>query len=394
MVTDYTIGVCGALATHLKRKGDEDMKPRSTRKNLAALILLFALVMFAAGSIPGEAQTELPWRVVIKPLTPFVMQNGDNQYEGFSIDLWEEIARRLDHEFEYVWEDTVTDQLAAVKFGRGDVGITGISITQQREEMVDFSMPYFEAGLQILVSGNNAGSGWVTPAALMGQILSSSMFYRTLAFLALFIVIMGHAFWLLERRRNPDFQKPYLKGVWEGIWYTVVTFMTVGYGDRAAQTVPGRLLAMTWMFLSLMLIAGFTANITSQLTVSKFEGRIQGENDLPGKRIATVTGSTAARYLEEEGLVYTGVEGIEDAYALLEDGKVEAVVYDSPVLQYHTLNQGKGRTQVVGEVFQPQQYGIAYPTGSPNREIINQVLLAIIEDGTYSHIYQRWFGGS
>ena len=46
---------------------------------------------------------------------------------------------------------------------------------------------------------------------------------------------------------------------------------------------------------------------------------------------------------------------------------------------------------VLGEVFQPQNYGIALPSGSPERELVNQALLEIIEDGTYDQIYRRWF---
>jgi polar amino acid transport system substrate-binding protein len=49
--------------------------------------------------------------------------------------------------------------------------------------------------------------------------------------------------------------------------------------------------------------------------------------------------------------------------------------------------------QVVGEVFQKQDYGIAFPTGSELREEVNRALLDIQEDGTYNRIYDRWFGG-
>jgi ABC-type amino acid transport substrate-binding protein len=199
-------------------------------------------------------------------------------------------------------------------------------------------------------------------------------------------------FWLLERGRNPDFPKSYPRGVWEGIWYTVVTLVTVGYGDRTAKTVPGRLVAMSWMTVSLLLVAGFTANITSQLTLSRFQGIIQGPEDLPGKRIATVTGSTAAGYLEERRLPYRGVEAVEDAYKLLEAGQVDAVVYDGPVLQYYALNEGQGKVQTVGTMFDRQYYGIALPVGSADREAINLTLLEIVEDGTYDRLMYRWFG--
>ena len=96
---------------------------------------------------------------------------------------------------------------------------------------------------------------------MLRSLLGSPEFLRIITFLAVLIVVVAHVFWLLERRRNPDFPKPYLQGVWAGIWYTVVTLVTVGYGDHTAKSVPGRLVAMGWMFLSLFLVASFTANI-------------------------------------------------------------------------------------------------------------------------------------
>ncbi len=202
---------------------------------------------------------------------------------------------------------------------------------------------------------------------------------------------MGHVFWLLERRRNPDFPRPYLQGVRAGTWYTVVTLVTIGYGDQTARSTPGRLVTIGWMFLSLFLVASFTANITTQLTLSQIQGTIHGENDLPGKRIATVAGSTASQYLDGRRLPYSGVQAIDDAYAMLERGEVDAVVYDSPVLLYHANSAGQGKVQIVGEVFQPQDYGIAFPSGSQYRELVNRALLDIAENGTYDQIYARWF---
>jgi polar amino acid transport system substrate-binding protein len=88
------------------------------------------------------------------------------------------------------------------------------------------------------------------------------------------------------------------------------------------------------------------------------------------------------------------VEVIEEAYDLLERGAVDAVVYDAPVLLYYAGTEGQGQVQVVGEVFEPQDYGIAMPSGSPDRELVNRALLDIMEDGTYSRIYNRWFSAA
>ena len=50
-----------------------------------------------------------------------------------------------------------------------------------------------------------------------------------------------------------------------------------------------------------------------------------------------------------------------------------------------------GKVQVAGSLFEPQQYGIAFPSRSQAREPVNRALLEIMEDGTYDRIYDRWF---
>jgi hypothetical protein len=103
-----------------------------------------------------------------------------------------------------------------VEQGQADIGITGISITQVREEVIDFALPYFEAGLSILTPLGGTSS-WATPLQMLRSLLGSSAFLRITAALAVLIVAMGHVFWLLERRRTPDFPKPYLQGLGAGM---------------------------------------------------------------------------------------------------------------------------------------------------------------------------------
>jgi polar amino acid transport system substrate-binding protein len=86
------------------------------------------------------------------------------------------------------------------------------------------------------------------------------------------------------------------------------------------------------------------------------------------------------------------VEDVDQAYPLLESGKVDAIVYASPVLQHHASTTGKGKVKVVGLLFQEQNYGIALQVQSPYREKINIVLLKLIESGAYQELCDKWFG--
>ena len=103
-------------------------------------------------------------------------------------------------------------------------------------------------------------------------------------------------------------------------------------------------------------------------------------------------GSTIQEYMQKIRAVVYAFDRIDDAYDWLIKGRLDAVVYDRPNLQYYAQHEGKGRVDVAGSTFAPQAYGIAIPQGSPLREDLNRVLLKIKENGTLERIRSKWFG--
>ena len=327
-------------------------------------------------------------KVGTKPFAPFAfVQEGE--YIGFSIELWQEIAEELELEYELYGETTVTDLLNSVSSGNTEIAIAGITITSDREETVDFSHSFFESGLQILVPLRSQTS----PVSNFIWVILSPILLRTIGVLLVVIVISAHLIWFFERNKNPEmFPQEYFKGVWEACWWSVVTVVTVGYGDKAPIGVVGRIIATIWMFTGVLLISYFTASVSSALTVQQLGSSIQGLEDLNGKKVATVEGSTAADYLTNRPLKKVEYKLVEEAFASLEKSEVDAVVYDAPVLKNYAVGEGADKVRVVGSVFERQSYGIALKPNSPYREPINQALLRIVENGTYDEIYQKWFG--
>lgn len=67
------------------------------------------------------------------------------------------------------------------------------------------------------------------------------------------------------------------------------------------------------------------------------------------------------------------------------------MVFDAPILLYYAAHDGKGKVQVVGNIFRKESYAIALQNGSPYRKLINNALLSLQEQGKYQEIYDRWF---
>ena len=164
--------------------------------------------------------------------------------------------------------------------------------------------------------------------------------------------------------------------------------------NRKPNTVLKRLFVMVWMVFGVVLIAEFTAAITTSQTVSQLRPTIEGLSDLHGKRVLTVDGSTAEEFLLAREVHHSTVEQIADAYDALLNDQADAIVFDAPVLLFYAQNQGYGLVQVVGSNYQEENYGIAIPIGSPLRKSINSALLRMLSSGRYDEIYQKWFGST
>ena len=361
---------------------------------LCALVALLSLVRAApahatiapAPAAQGDVQ---PLRIATKPIEPFVIE-VDGELDGFSVELWDALAEQLGVAYEWVLVDSVEEQLAAVENGEADAAIAAITINREREAVVDFSYPYFESGLQILTT--YAPDSPLRSLISVVSVFLSPIIVQLMGLLILFVLIAAHAVWLVERRHNPDFDKGYLRGIWDGLWWAAVTASTVGYGDKTTKGTIGRILSLVWIFIGLLLITQLTAGVTATLALQHADGRIRDLPDLHDRRVATVEGTTSAEFLRGLRLRPITVDDIDGAIALLEQERVDAVVFDAPVLQYYAATEGEGMMTTVGESFRKEFYGIALPDGSPHRELVDQALLAMMESGEYDTIYASWFG--
>lgn len=119
-------------------------------------------------------------------------------------------------------------------------------------------------------------------------------------------------------------------------------------------------------------------------------------DDLTGTTVGVQLGTTGAAQADEykgEGRVgeVRTFDTIEDAFAALENGQVDAVINDFPVSQARA-GESDGGLEIVQTIPTAEQYGIAFPKGSELVEPANQALREIKEDGTYARIYEKWIG--
>src|SRR4051794_16217455 len=122
--------------------------PMSSRifRGFVAAVVVGLVLGTSSPCFPQSERLTVATRIV----PPLVIGDA-NRLTGFSIDLWDAIAKRINVESRFEIYPTVGDLLEAVKNHKAELGIAAISITAERDRDVDFSQPILGAGLQIMI---------------------------------------------------------------------------------------------------------------------------------------------------------------------------------------------------------------------------------------------------
>jgi len=211
-------------------------------------------------------------KVVTIARPPFVIKT-DTGLAGFSIDLWNELAREIGRESEFRVATKFPQMLQEVEDRRADVAIANITITSAREKVLDFTQPMFDAGLKVMVAADGQSVG------LIGALFNLEML--GLVLLAGFILLcVANLMWFFEHKDQPYFQYPYKEGIFRSFWWALNVTVNGGFEERVPLTPAGRIFGVFLVVASLFIVSAFVAKITATLTVGELKTQIQGYTDL------------------------------------------------------------------------------------------------------------------
>lgn len=350
--------------------------------------VIMLTMLWVSQALATESETAPPRKLIIgtKEAPPFAIKTPTRDWTGISIELWQDIAKELNLDYEFR-ETDIEGLIQGVADGTLDAAVAAITVTPGREKLVDFSHPFHSSGLGIAVPFRKAR--WL---GVLKQFFSWT-FLKIVLVLLLVFSAAGMLVWLFERRHNPQqFGKKFAKGLGDGLWWSAVTMTTVGYGDKTPRTAAGRIVAVVLMFVGIVLVSGFTAALASMLTTAGLESQIRGPQDLPDVRVVTVEGTTSEAYLRAQHIPFRPVHTPEAALKAVALREADAAVYDRPILRYLVNQRHVHKLHVLPQRFDRQDYAIALPAGSPLREPINRVLLERITDPAWEHTLFRYMG--
>ena len=363
-------------------------------KRIASIVAMLVVLLAALPAVAQDAAPapeaipgDTPLRVGVYVSPPFVVET-DGGYSGMAIDLWERLAAELGVEFVYQPFATIRDLVDATAGQRIDVAVTNLTITQGRAERMDFTQPWFDAGLRLMV---DASGGTGIGDVLNG--LNDAGYLWAYAWLGFIIVVATILLTLFDRRFDSNFPRRWRDGLAES-FFSVMSVATSGRTPARKNLFgwAGRIWSAVWLVCGIAVLAYVTSSVTSVMTTLSLSNQIASLDDVAGARIGVFTGSVAEEFARQNGLRTVSYPGIDEAVTALRSDRIKAIVGDAPVLEYYAFSHPDQTVDVVGNIFEPDKYGFGLPQGSPLARPLTVRLLGAHESDLIEDLHNRYFG--
>ncbi|KAH9514028.1 Glutamate receptor 1 [Bulinus truncatus] len=333
---------------------------------------------------------------------------GNNRYEGFSIELANYLAKEVNnfqYEFRIVADNAYGAKLSNNSWngmigelidGVADLAVAPLTITAERERYVDFSKPFMEIGVTIVIkkpqSQRPGVFSFMEPLSVEVWVCII-VAYLTVS-IGLFLVSrFSPVEWkkVRENQVNIDWSKVREEkdgiyhndfSLFNSFWFSMGALMFQG-SDTCPRSISGRIIGGAWWFFVLIIISSYTANLAAFLTIERMVSPIESADDLAKhptiKYGAVASGATLQFFLNSEVEVYrqmgeymkthsevlvqSNEEGIERV--LKSKGKY-AFLAESSFVDY--INERTPcETVSVGGKLNNIGFGVATPRNSPLR---------------------------
>ncbi|XP_078150464.1 glutamate receptor 2.8-like [Carex rostrata] len=310
---------------------------------------------------------------------------------GFVIDMFEEAVQKLPYAlpFEYVQvlHKKYDDIMKMIGDGMYDAVVADMTITYNRSQYADFTLPYMASGLSMVVPVRNERSknAWIFLKPLKVDLWLGSF---------AFFVFTGAVIWALEHRINDDFRGPPANQLGTVFYFSFST-LVFAHREKIISNLS-RFVIIVWVFVVLILQASYTASLTSMLTVQRLTPTYSDINDLVNskEKIGYLADSFTKDFLlrmrvdESRLLALKSPDSYEEA---MSNHSIAAIVDETPYLQVF-LNKYCDNYTMVNLPNKTSGFGFVFPKGSSLVTDLSRVILNLTEGDTSTRLNEKWFG--
>ncbi|XP_058249490.1 glutamate receptor ionotropic, NMDA 2D [Hemibagrus wyckioides] len=327
---------------------------------------------------------------------------------GFTYDLYLVTNGKHGKKIDGVWNGMVGE----VVDKRADMAIGSLTINEERSEVIDFSVPFVETGISVMVSRSN---GTVSPSAFLEPYSPAvwvMMFVMCLTVVAVTVFIfeffspVGYNRSLQNGKKAGGSKFTIGKSIW--LLWALVFNNSVPVENPKGTT--SKIMVLVWAFFAVIFLASYTANLAAFMIQEEYIDTVSGLSDkkfqhpteqYPPLKFGTVPNGSTEKNIRSNYpdmhhyMIKYNQKGVEEAITNLKTGKLDAFIYDAAVLNYMARKDEGCKVMTIGsgKVFATTGYGIALIKNSRWKRPLDLALLQLVGDDEIEMLERLWLSG-
>ncbi|XP_044335887.1 glutamate receptor 2.7 [Triticum aestivum] len=307
--------------------------------------------------------------------------------KGYSIDVFEAAVKKLPYGLRYRYipydcSDSYDTLVSQVYFKKFDAVVGDVTIIANRTRYVDFTVPYTDSGVSMLVLASkdeDEPAMWVFLEPLTKDLWIA---------IILFMFFTGLIVWMIEKPINDELRGSKWKQFNAAFYFAFFTGTSMH--DQKFKSLQSKVIVVSWCFVMVIIVQSYTASLSSILTAKKLPPLITDprqllqNDDNVGYQSGSFVHSMLRRLQFEEPRIKAFSTHEEYAKALRSGSKnegVSAIFDETPYINSFLLEYGK-------------EFRKVFPKGSPLVDDLSKAVLNLIEGSEGSSIEKKWFKDS
>ncbi|XP_056136038.1 glutamate receptor, ionotropic, N-methyl D-aspartate 2B, genome duplicate b [Lampris incognitus] len=342
--------------------------------------------------------------------------------KGFCIDILKKIAKSVKFTYDLYLvtngkhgkkiNGTWNGMVGEVVLKNAHMAVGSLTINEERSEVIDFSVPFIETGISVMVSRSN---GTVSPSAFLEPFSADvwvMMFVMLLIVSAVAVFVFEYFSPVGYNRCLADGREP------GGPSFTIGKAVWLLWGLVFNNSVPvqnpkgttSKIMVSVWAFFAVIFLASYTANLAAFMIQEEYVDQVSGLSDKkfqkpndfsPPFRFGTVPNGSTERNIRNNYpdmhsyMTSFHQKNVDEALQSLKTGKLDAFIYDAAVLNY-MAGRDEGCKLVTigsGKVFASTGYGIAIQKDSGWKRAVDLAILMLFGDGEMEELEALWLTG-
>ncbi|XP_017210501.1 glutamate receptor, ionotropic, N-methyl D-aspartate 2B, genome duplicate b isoform X2 [Danio rerio] len=342
--------------------------------------------------------------------------------KGFCIDILKKIAKSVKFTYDLYLvtngkhgkkiNGTWNGMVGEVVLKNAHMAVGSLTINEERSEVIDFSVPFIETGISVMVSRSN---GTVSPSAFLEPFSADvwvMMFVMLLIVSAVAVFVFEYFSPVGYNRCLADGREP------GGPSFTIGKAIWLLWGLVFNNSVPvqnpkgttSKIMVSVWAFFAVIFLASYTANLAAFMIQEEYVDQVTGLSDKkfqhpndfsPPFRFGTVPNGSTERnirnnYKEMHSYMTSfHQKNVNEALHSLKSGKLDAFIYDAAVLNYMAGRDEGCKLVTIGSgyIFATTGYGIAIQKDSGWKRAVDLAILQLFGDGEMEELEALWLTG-